>query len=445
MNVGTGRCYRLLALEVLPLRVPLLSLGLMLVCGCNSATTADAGRDGTDASRGDAAAVDAGTTDASPDARADAASPTCADAAMNACGGCAPLEHQPADACGRCGRDLWACDGTEAVRCSGDRACAHGSPCTADAQCEGGYCSPNGCAPVGWSFVPAGTFLMGAPPTERGFHSGRENGQHTVVLTRDFLVQRTTVTQAQWADLMGGTRPSMFTTCGDQCPVVNVTWFEMLAYANTLSRRDGLPECYTLVSCVGTIGAGCAASLDHCNGYQCDLAPLSALDLDCAGYRLPTEAEWEYFARAGTTTAFITPSGTYDNWSPDVYDAEMDSIAWFIDNSAVTYSPSHDCSIWWPSAGPCGPHPVGLKLPNNWALFDITGNVYERVWDWSGDYPPPGSTVTDPTGPETGTQRRMRGGSFNLWGQYLRVAYRTGPVPESAYYNIGFRLVRTLL
>ncbi|MGE0791768.1 MAG: formylglycine-generating enzyme family protein [Sandaracinaceae bacterium] len=330
------------------------------------------------------------------------------------------------------------------VACSGDTACADGVPCTSDVECEGGYCSANGCAPVGWVYAPAATYVMGAPLDERGRHSLRENGQHTVTLTRSFLVSRTTVTQGEWSALMGGTTPSMFTTCGADCPVVNITWFEMLAYANAMSARDGFDECYPLSGCTGTIGAGCSPGLDHCNGYTCDLAPLATPNLDCNGYRLPTESEWEYFARAGTTAPYATPTGTYDNWSPDVYDAAMDSAAWFMDNSAVTYVPSYDCSIWWPTAGPCGPHPVGLKAPNAWGLFDIAGNVYERVWDWSGDYPDPGSTVTDPTGPPSGTQKRMRGGAFNLWGQYLRIAYRTGPIPAAAYYDVGFRLVRTV-
>lgn len=413
-------------------RVSLLVAVSLAFAGCDAPSTIDASPPGADTGL----PTDAGTDmDAGADA-SDCATPP------NACGGCGELIDLGSP-CGPCGLDVMVCDGPESLSCDGTTECPSGTPCSSDTECASGYCSPNGCAPAGWSFVPAATFIMGAPTDERGFHTGRENGQHTVTLTRDFLVSQTVVTQGQWRSLMGN-EPSYHSSCGDECPVERITWFGMLAYANALSAREGLPECYDLRDCVGTAGAGCRPDLDHCNGYVCDVAAVATPDLDCLGYRLPTESEWEYFARAGRTTAFLTASGLLADWSPAVLDPELDAIAWYISNSAVTYTPAYDCSIWYAGAGPCGPQAVAQKLPNDWGLYDITGNVYERVWDWSGDYPAPGSSVIDPTGQPTGTQKRMRGGSFNLWGQYMRVAYRTGPIPAAAYYNIGFRLVRTL-
>ncbi|MDH5493991.1 MAG: formylglycine-generating enzyme family protein, partial [Myxococcales bacterium] len=364
-----------------------------------------------------------------------------AEQALNACGGCAALPAGEGDPCGPCGLDTFVCAGPDALSCSGSTQCLDGAACTVDAECVDRRCSFGRCAPLGWAFVPAATFVMGAPLGEPGFHPARENGQHTVILTHPILVKETTVTQGEWFELLG-TRPSYFDACGDECPVERVNWYEMLQYADALSIRDGLTPCYGLTGCVGALGQGCGVGVDRCGGYSCD--PPIDVDLGCPGYRLPTEAEWEYFARAGTTSAFITASGTLGSWPALPPDPELDAIAWFGGNSQVSYAGAMDCSWIDPSLPSCGTNPVGMKAPNAWGLFDITGNVWERVWDWSGDYPAPGTTVTDPLGPMFGTERRMRGGPFDAWGQYMRVAYRTGPVPTARFYNIGFRLVRSL-
>ncbi|WP_230467772.1 formylglycine-generating enzyme family protein [Lujinxingia vulgaris] len=321
--------------------------------------------------------------------------------------------------------------------------------CTADVDCTEGHCSNGVCTPEGHVYLPPATYTRGAPTTERGFHEDRENGEHTAVLTRGFYMKTTTVTQGEWLDVMGGSNPAYFAACGGDCPIEHITWWEALAYANALSASEGLEACYNLQGCVGrAIGTGCyPTDRDEgqiCSGYYCDKDLLAPLDLDCNGYRLPTEAEWEYAARGGTTTAFITPSGDLTEWGPSPVDPEMDQIAWYIGNSAVTYPTGYDCSTDPDNPIPCGTHPVAQKAPNGFGLYDMTGNVWELVWDWAGDYPEPGTTVTDPTGPATGIGRRMRGGTYVSGGQYLRVAYRTKIGEASRLPFIGFRLVRTV-
>jgi formylglycine-generating enzyme required for sulfatase activity len=315
-----------------------------------------------------------------------------------------------------------------------------------DPDVDEGPCLESHCVPEGYVYVPSGRFTMGAPPSEPGFHPERENGQHDVILTRGFFIKQTVVTQGEWAAVMGS-RPAYFGHCGDDCPVERVNWWEMLAYANALSESEGLPRCYNLTACTGRVGEGCRPTDrdggQRCVGYVCSVAALGALDLDCAGYRLPTESEWEYAARAGTSGAFVTASGAMTQWDASTVDVEMNHIAWYKGNSAVSYPGGVDCSGWYDGAVSCGTHPVAQKAPNGWGLHDVTGNVWERVWDWFGAYPEPGSLVTDPVGPSTGTTRTMRGGTFALSGQYLRVAYRTSPGPEHRFHNVGFRLVRT--
>jgi len=130
------------------------------------------------------------------------------------------------------------------------------------------------------------------------------------------------------------------------------------------------------------------------------------------GGRLPTEAEWEYAARAGSQTA----------WSFGDEEKKLDEYAWYDNNSGRT------------------PHPVGTKKPNSWQLHDMHGNVWEWVNDWLGRYP--SAAQTDPAGPVTGQSRVLRGGSFDCTPWVLRSAGRVGDVPEGRFRGIGFRCAR---
>jgi formylglycine-generating enzyme required for sulfatase activity len=180
--------------------------------------------------------------------------------------------------------------------------------------------------------------------------------------------------------------------------VDGVSFWDAAAFCNALSVRAALPECYTLQECSGAPGAGL-----QCSGIH----PAGAAVLECAGYRLPTEAEWELAARAGTTAARYGP---------------LDDIAW-----------------WGAPAG--GTQPAATRAPNAWGLFDMLGNVFEWTWDVEHVYEP--QTAFDPAGPDEGERRMARGGSwFSADPAEVRASVREALSPgfKSAYN--GFRCAR---
>jgi formylglycine-generating enzyme required for sulfatase activity len=245
---------------------------------------------------------------------------------------------------------------------------------------------PGGANALGMSFVsiPAGTFLMGSPQSETGRYDNEI--QHSVTLTHGFEMQTTDVTQAQWVAVMGS-NPSYFQSaqyCKDtfkqvngvsMCPhhpVEQVSWDDAQDFITKLNQKQ--------------------------DGYL---------------YRLPTEAEWEYAARAGTTTAYFFGNGTN----------EINGYAWYSSNSGGQT------------------HEVAKLRPNAWGLYDMAGNVWQWVQDWYGDYSR--SSQENPEGPAGGSHRGIRGGGWYTVAQSLRSAYRNDNAPGAQFYDLGFRLVRT--
>lgn len=267
-------------------------------------------------------------------------------------------------------------------------------------------------SPLPMVLVSAGTFTMGCSPEEVGAY-GTEAIEHEVTLTRDFYVGVTEVTEQQFEQRMEYIPPDAW-GLNDEKPVVMVTWHEAAKFANAASATDGFEPCY---ACSGT---GTTVT--------CDLDPAYLSPYECDGYRLPSEAEWEYAARAGTTTAFYN-GGNLAYW----YDLTCTDPV--LDNGALLTDIAWYC---WNNKG--GPQPVRELAPNPWGLYDTAGNVWEWVGDWYADYA--NAFEVDPY-TATGSSRILRGGAWDIDADAARVAYRGATEPSHTAGNSGFRIART--
>ena len=223
-----------------------------------------------------------------------------------------------------------------------------------------GESPPESAAFMDFARVPAGSFLMGSPRDEEGHHPNESQHARSV---DEFWLGKYEVTQGQWEAVMGA-NPSDFAACGPDCPVEGVSWEDVQDFIGKLNERG--------------------------DGYD---------------YRLPTEAEWEYAARAGASGARY---------------GELDEIAWWSGNSDERT------------------HPVGGKAANAWGLHDMLGNVAEWTADWYQSYPDAERAFD-----RTGSSRVHRGGSWTSIAPYLRFADRSIDTLESLGNAVGFRLVRT--
>ncbi|MDP3284657.1 MAG: formylglycine-generating enzyme family protein, partial [Desulfobacterales bacterium] len=232
---------------------------------------------------------------------------------------------------------------------------------------------------IGMTFVyiKPGTFIMGSPSDES--ERNNDETQHQVNLTKGFYIQTTEVTQGQWRTVMGK-NPSHFSNCGDDCPVERVSWNDAQKFIRRLNQKEG-----------------------------------------GSSYRLPTEVEWEYAARAGTTTPFntgnclSTDQANYDGNNP---------------LSGCSKGENRKTTVR-----------TGAFSPNGWGLYDMHGNVWEWCQDWYGTYP--SGSVTNLAGSVSGSNRVFRGGSWDYSAKRCRSAHRSRSTPGNRFSYLGFRLAKT--
>lgn len=238
--------------------------------------------------------------------------------------------------------------------------------------------------------IPAGPFSLGNTGSYEGEYD--EKPPVTIIISKPFYISKYEITQQQYKAVMGN-NPSEFK--GDDLPVEQVSWYDALNFCNRLSQSEGLTPCYTM------------------NGTKV------TCDFEANAYRLPTEAEWEYAAKAGTKTDFYSGKLTYSGNSP--IDPNLDKIAWYSANSSNAT------------------HPVGQKAPNAFGLYDMSGNVWEWCWDRYAEYP--SKETKDYQGPEIGTYRVYRGGGWRNLAWYCRSTNRDRNYLDDKNNSLGFRVV----
>lgn len=256
-------------------------------------------------------------------------------------------------------------------------------------------------APGDMALIKGGTFLMGSPETENWREA--DEVRHTVAVS-DFYIGTREVTQKEYVALTGK-NPSEFK--GNSLPVESVSWYDAVAFCNLKSAKEGLTPAYVIDG--GNV----------------------TWNRDADGYRLPTEAEWEYAARAGSEGPFSV--------EPSPSPRQANYYGHYPYNIEQNYFTTEKLDVQ-PGIYRAKTLPVGSFKPNAWGLYDVHGNVSEWCWDRYGAYPV--GPATDPAGPGTGAARVCRGGGWNDFAKHLRSAYRSSQTPDDVSASRGFRLAR---
>jgi formylglycine-generating enzyme required for sulfatase activity len=257
---------------------------------------------------------------------------------------------------------------------------------------------------VGMTFitVEGGSFQMGSP-------SGGSNDERPVrrVTLSSFQMAATEVTQSQYEWIMRNNPSDSDNGIGPDNPVNKVSWYDAIVYANRLSMAEGLTPVYSIGGSTDPARWGAVPTSGNATWNS------ATMNTRANGYRLPTEAEWEYAARGGNRSRGYTYAGSNS----------LDDVAWHNGNSGGRTKP------------------VGTKAPNELGLYDMSGNILEWCWDWHGNYP--GSAQTDPSGPSSGMNRVLRGSGYAGPARFSRSAYRySNFFPQNRSSVNGFRLVR---
>lgn len=273
--------------------------------------------------------------------------------------------------------------------------------------------------PIEVVYISPGEFTMGSPSDEAC--SDPDEGQHKVTLTRAYYMMRTEVTRQMWADLKQF-QPELPSDPSDtpQSPTMNhpvqkASWCESILFANLLSVKYSFTRCYYK-------DEGFATPVDETNYSSGTIY----CDFSANGFRLPTESEWEYACRSGTTGSFSCTEPNYDYLT-------CGTCTLGILPTLEQYCVFCACSSGLTAV-------AGSKLPNPWGLYDMHGNVLELCWDWYDTYPT--ESVTDPIGPSSGSSKTLRGGFWIDNPLYCRSASRDYTSAYSPVPYQGFRLVR---
>jgi formylglycine-generating enzyme len=254
--------------------------------------------------------------------------------------------------------------------------------------------------------ISNGNFTMGCTSEDDKECFDNELPPHKVTVSKDFYLMKSEVTQSLYKKIMGA-NPSSGKVCGENCPVENVTWLDAVRFANALSKKEGLEKCYKISGDKVTWPKG----------------------TKCTGWRLPTEAEWEYSAKANENFPY---SGGEN----------IDEISWHYQGTSDDHFMCYQNDIGYDlcdmSESTC---PVCSLQENAFGLCDMSGNVWEWVWDRFDTYTAESSK--DPLGPDNGSIRVYRGGSKTNDVRCHKPTYRMWSFPSLSANNLGFRLAQT--